>query len=317
MASEGRFKYDWAEIEANQKVVDNPHGKGSSIEDDARFYKIKTNDEGKFIATIRFLPPSQTNKDVVTRIPLFNHWFGEGKKWYVENCPKTIGKPCPACDYTYENHKEYGKDVAKRKNAGKYQKKSYISNILVLDDPQNPENVGKVFLFKYGATILEFLEDAKTPADPEQKPINPFDFYGSGANFRINVYTKEVEGKSMPQYDKCKFQATSKLYDGDDDKIEKVYNSMYRLSAFNEESNFKTYEELKARLDVVLGVESKPKSEDSRESMYSDDGSDSDISDFNSKMDSPKSTPKEEKEDLNMVSEDDDEESFFKKIQVE
>ena len=251
MAKKQNFNFDWDKVEEDQESLDNTKGGGSG-QDDPRFYKVKTDNDGKFLATIRFLPPSAG--EAVARVPYTSHYFKGKEGWYVELCPKTIGKYCPVCSHTYENYQELGKELAKKKNKGMYQKKAWVSNILVVDDKQNPENNGKVFLYKYGVTVKEIIDDSVKPEDPDTLPIKPFDFY-KGADFRLNVYTKTADGFDMPQYDKCKFRLKSELLDGDNDDLVELYAKQYSLGDLITDDKFGEYEELKAKLYKVIGVQ--------------------------------------------------------------
>ena len=127
-------------------------------------------------------------------------------------------------------------------------KKSYVSNILVIDDPANPENNGKVFLYRYGTKIYQKIQDAMKPEFSDEEAIVPFDFW-KGANFRLRI--RKVAG--FLNYDKSGFDSMSELFDGDDDRLKKLWESEYKLNEFVDPSNYKSYDELKSRLDLVLG----------------------------------------------------------------
>ena len=305
MGKKGEFNFNWDDIEEKQGKLDDVKSSGGA-NDDPRFYKVKTDSEGRFLATVRFLPPPQGES--VARVPYYSHYFsGVDNSWYVEACPKTIGKKCPVCDHTYEIYTEYGKEGARKRNAGKYQKKAWISNILVLEDKQNPENEGKVFLYKYGVTVKDILDDARKPEDPDQDPINPYDFT-NGADFRLAVYQKETPEGKFPQYDKCKFKSQSELYDGDYDKLSEMYGNCESLEEFVKEESYEEYEVLKKKLFKTIGKD------------YEDVNTE--LDDFTKKeekseKETPKQTPKDEpkkeekKVELNEVEDEDD---FFKSL---
>jgi hypothetical protein len=170
-----------------------------------------------------------------------------------------------------ESDKEIARNRKRRLN--------YISNIMVVSDPANPQNEGKVFLYKYGKKIFDKINETMNPEFPDEKPINPFDFW-EGANFRLKV--RKVAG--FVNYDKSEFDSPSPLLDGDDEKLEALWNTQYSLNEFTDASNFKSYDDLKKRLSDVLGgsapvsesaesvtLENPPKSDDSSFSSAGDD----------------------------------------------
>ena len=122
----------------------------------------------------------------------------------------------------------------------------YFANIYVVSDSKHPENEGKVFLNRFGKKIFDKIMEAMQPAFEDEKAINPFDFW-KGANFKLKV--RKVDG--YWNYDKSEFDSVSPLFD-DDDAIEAVWKKQYPLAEFTADSNFKSYDELKTRLDAVL-----------------------------------------------------------------
>jgi hypothetical protein len=115
-----------------------------------------------------------------------------------------------------------------------------------VSDTRHPEHEGKVFLFRYGKKIFDKIMEAMQPAFDDEVAINPFDFW-KGANFKLKI--RKVDG--FWNYDKSEFEAPSALFDNDDD-IEEVWNKQYPLVDFTASTNFKSYDELKTRLNMVL-----------------------------------------------------------------
>jgi hypothetical protein len=138
---------------------------------------------------------------------------------------------------------ESDKEIARKQK----RRLHFVSNILVLKDPDHPENEGKVFLYKYGKKLFDKINDLMNPSFADEKPINPFDFW-AGANFKLKI--RQVEG--YRNYDKSEFDSQSALLDGDDDKLEAVYKQLHSLQEFLAPENFKSYDELKRKLDSVL-----------------------------------------------------------------
>ena len=129
-------------------------------------------------------------------------------------------------------------------------KLSYVANILVISDPSNKENEGQIKLFKFGKKIFDKITEAMNPEFADETPINPFDLW-EGANFKLKI--RNVEG--YRNYDKSEFAEKSALYDGDDEKLEALWKSEFGLKEFLERKNFKSYDQLKQRLDKALGFD--------------------------------------------------------------
>lgn len=219
----------------------------------AEFWKPTVDKAGNGSAIIRFLPSK--NIDDIPFVRLFSHGFKneENGRWYIENSLSTLGQPDPLGEY---NQEQWNTGIAEKQEEvrGRKRKLHYISNILVIKDPGNPENEGKVFKFKYGKKILEKIIAASKPnldLDPEAKPIHAFDPI-SGANFALTQ--EKVSG--WPNYDKSVFAAMSPLFKGDQKKIDAVLEQCYDINEEIAPSKFKSYDELKKKLYWVLGLDS-------------------------------------------------------------
>ncbi len=220
---------------------------GTKSYQDDRFWSVPIDEKsGNGTALIRFLPAGKNDK--LPWINMYSHAFQGPGGWYIENSLTTIGKPDPCSERNSElwaTGIEANKEIVRKRK----RKQQYISNIYVISDPKNPQNEGKVFLFKYGKKIFDKIQEAMKPVFEGEDPIDPFEFW-QGANFRLKI--KRVDG--YPNYDNSIFENQCPLLDGDDSAIETVWNSLYNLNEFHDPKNFKTYEELSARLDKVLGV---------------------------------------------------------------
>ena len=217
--------------------------KNSSNRDD-RFWKPQTDKSGNGYALIRFLPPSEGEELPWARV--FNHGFKGPGGWLIENCPTTIGKPCPVCE---ENTRLWNTGDKDNQNIVRERKRKlkYISNIYVVNDPSNPENNGQVFLYSYGKKIFDKLNDLMRPEFADEQEVNPFDLW-EGANFKLKI--RQVEGYT--NYDKSEFEGVSALSD-DDSELETIYNKQYSLEEFTAPEAFKSYEQIQERLNKVLG----------------------------------------------------------------
>ena len=211
---------------------------------DERLWKPELDKSGNGYAVLRFLPA--VHGEDLPWAKVYTHAFqGPTGQWYIENSLTSIGGKDPVSEY---NSKLWNTGIESDKEIARKQKRklSYYSNIYVVSDPKHPENEGKVFLFKYGKKIYDKLLAAMQPEFEDESPINPFDPF-SGANFKLKI--RKVDG--YWNYDKSEFEAPSKLFD-DETKVEEVCSKAFALSEFTSQSNFKSYDELKTRLDVVL-----------------------------------------------------------------
>ena len=233
-------------INAVKKDEKDPTEKKSYV--DERLWKPELDTSGNGYAVIRFLPAIEGED--LPWAKLFSHAFqGPTGQWYIENSRTTLGRgdigKDPASEYNsslWNSGVETDKEIARKQK----RKLSYYSNIYVVSDSKNPHNEGKVFLFRYGKKIFDKLMAAMQPEFEDESPINPFDFW-KGANFKLKI--RKVDG--FWNYDKSEFEAPSPILD-DDSAIERIWKEQYSLADFTAPSNFKSYEELKTRLDAVL-----------------------------------------------------------------
>lgn len=217
---------------------------------DERFWVPSVDKAGNGYAVIRFLPAP--NGEDVPFVRIFDHGFqGPSGSWYIENSLTTLGKKDPVSELNsslWNSGVESDKDVARKQK----RRLHFISNIYVVTDQGKPENEGKVFLFKYGKKIFDKLNEVMNPEFPDEKPMNPFDFW-TGANMALKI--RNVEG--YRNYDKSAFMTPGPLFK-EDSKMEQIYKQEHALQPFLSYENFKTYEELKEKLQRVLA----PASED-------------------------------------------------------
>lgn len=221
---------------------------------DDRFWKPTKDQAGNAYAVIRFLPPAPS-KDAeggvedVSYVRIYDHGFkGPGGKWYIEKSRSTIGEDDPVGAY---NSMLWSQNTESGKKQASLQKRrtKFISNIYIVEDPANPANNGKVFLFSYGKKIFEKINDKMNPKFPGEEKINPYDLW-TGANFKL----KMTEVENYPNYDKSDFMEAAPL-DKDDSKMEAVWNKQYPLLPFLDPSEFKSYDELTKKLNDVLGLQ--------------------------------------------------------------
>lgn len=229
---------------------------------DERIWTCQTDKAGNGYAVIRFLP-APAGEDVPF-IRLFTHGFKGPGGWYIENSLTTIGQQDPISEL---NTRLWNSGIEADKETVRKQKRqlNYYSNIYVVKDPANPANEGKVFLFRYGKKIFDKLNDLMNPQFEDEQPVNPFDLW-TGANFKLKI--RKVDGYS--NYDKSEFDSPAPLADSDDE-LERIWKSQYSLQELLDPKNFRSYDELKRRLDRALGHTTGATPSNARQSLADDD----------------------------------------------
>ena len=224
------------------QAENSPQEKKSYVDD--RIWKPVMDKTGNGFAIIRFLPAPKGEE--LPWAKLWNHAFqGPTGQWYIENSLTTIGQNDPVSEHNsalWNSGVESDKEIARKQK----RKLQYYSNIYVVKDSANPENEGKVFLYRFGKKIFDKIMETMQPAFEDETPINPFDFW-EGADFKLKL--RKVDG--YWNYDKSEFADPSAL-SKKDDELEEIWGKQYSLKEFTDNSNFKSYDELKKRLDVVL-----------------------------------------------------------------
>ena len=222
----------------------------SSTSGDERVWKLECDKSGNGYAVIRFLPAP--DGEDLPFVKLYSHAFQGPGGWYIENSLTTLGQKDPVSEYNtmlWNNGTDAGKETARKQK----RKLTYVSNIYVVKDPANPQNEGKVMLYKYGKKIFDKLTAAMQPEFEDEEAIDPFDFW-QGANFKLKA--KNVAG--YRNYDSSEFARPDALLD-DDEAMEAAWKKEYSLAELVAADQFKTYDELKLRLDYVLGNKGTPR----------------------------------------------------------
>jgi hypothetical protein len=235
-------KRSTSSIDQLTKKIEDMNKKDSYV--DERFWRPELDKSSNGYAVIRFLPA--TEGEDLPWAKYYSHGFKGKGGWYIENSLTTIGQKDPVSEMNTElwnSGVESDKDIARARK----RRLHYVSNIMIVSDPANPQNEGKVFLYKYGKRIFDKIQEAMKPEFEDEEAINPFDFW-KGASFKLKV--RKVAG--FINYDKSEFESASALSD-DDTQLEEIWKTEYALSEFTDPSNYKTYDELKTRLHNVLG----------------------------------------------------------------
>ena len=221
----------------------------TSFEDD-RLWKCERDKSGNGYAVIRFLPTAEGED--VPWVRVWNHGFQGPGGWYIENSLTTLNQKDPVSEFNtalWNNGTEAGKEQARKQK----RRLNYYSNVYVIKDPANPENEGQVKILRYGKKIFDKINDLMNPEFQDEDAVNPFDFW-AGADFKMKI--RMVEG--FVNYDKSEFDAPTEFLGGDDQELENVWNNQYQLSEFTSPDNFKTYDELKAKFNRVIGLADDP-----------------------------------------------------------
>ena len=211
---------------------------------DERLWKPVMDKTGNGYAVIRFLPAVKGEDMPWAKV--WNHAFqGPTGQWYIENSLTTVGQNDPVSEMNsayWNSGVESDKEIARRQK----RKLQYFANIYVVSDPANPQNEGKVMLYRFGKKIFDKCMEAMQPAFQDETPVNPFDFW-EGANFKLKI--RKVDG--YWNYDKSEFDSVSAI-EGGDERLEEIYNGLHSLQEFVDPKNFKTYDELKEKLHKTL-----------------------------------------------------------------
>jgi hypothetical protein len=222
--------------------------------DDDRFWRPELDKSGNGMAVIRFLPAPDGEDLPWART--WNHGFQGPGGWYIENSLTTLSQKDPVSEHNsqlWNSGVEANKDIARKQK----RRLTYMANVYVVSDPVNPQNEGQVRLYKFGKKIWDKVNDKMNPEFADETPVNPFDLW-EGANFKIKI--RKIDGFS--NYDKSEF-ATPGPLDEDETKMEDIWKTEYSLVEFTDPKNFKSYTELKEKLDRVLGLQTQPSVETS------------------------------------------------------
>lgn len=291
-------------LEALSQQLEKMTSKGYADPEKEKYWNITRDPAGNGFAIIRFLPAPEGED--LPFVPVWDHAFQGPGGWYIEKSLTTLKQEDPVSKF---NSQLWNSGNEKDKEQVRKQKRrlKYHSNILVIKDPAKPENEGKVFMFSYGKKIFDKLNDLMNPQFEDETPVNPFDFW-EGANFRLKI--REVEG--YPNYDKSEFDSPSALYDGEEDKLEEVYGQLHSLKTLHDAKNFKSYEELEARLHKTLGITGSARQRNNTADDMIDEDMDMSKLAKEKPAPAPKSSPAASATSAADGDEDDDDLAFFR-----
>ena len=238
-----RSKTNLASLIKETEKISNPNSNFGDTDD--RYWRPELDKSGNGYAVVRFLPAPEGEELPWARI--WNHGFQGPGGWYIENSLTTLGQKDPVSEHNstlWNSGIEANKEIARKQK----RRLNYTSNVYIIKDPANPQNEGQVKLYRYGKKIFDKINDLMNPEFEDESPVNPFDLW-TGANFKMKI--RKVEGYS--NYDKSEFETPSVLLD-DDNRLEEIWKSEHSLKELVSEDKFKSFDELKSKLDRVLGL---------------------------------------------------------------
>ena len=223
MSSFANLKRQSGNLDKLAKAVEALNSGTEAADKPDNYWKPTVDKAGNGMAVIRFLPaPPQDGDDALPWVKIFSHGFQGPGGWLIDNCLTTMDKQCPICEHNsalWNSGIEANKDIVRKQK----RKLNYVSNIYMISDPSNPDNEGKVFLFRYGKKIFDKITEAMNPQFEDEQAINPFDLW-KGANFKLKI--RKVDG--YQNYDKSEFESAAPL-NGDDDALESIWKSEFSL----------------------------------------------------------------------------------------
>ncbi len=251
MSNFANMKKSSGNLDKLTKAIEALNASSDGKSDKDNFWKPEVDKAGNGMATIRFLPaPAVDGDDGLPWIKIYSHGFQGPGGWLIDNCLTTKNQQCPVCEH---NSRLWNSGIEANKEIVRKQKRklNYVANVYIVSDPKHPENEGKVKLYRFGAKIFEKITEAMNPQFEDETAINPFDLW-KGANFKLKI--TKVAG--YQNYDKSEFMSPSALLD-DDEELEKIWKSEHSLSEMVSDKEFKSYDDLKSRLDKVLGCQAR------------------------------------------------------------
>jgi len=261
-----RYKKRERSVENLKEKIESDKGKNFG---DDRYWKLEVDKSGNGRAVIRFLPAVKDEEEYdreVSYVKTLDYSFKGPGGWYIERSRVTLANDYDDDPVSVLNNQMWNSGNEEKREIVRKRRlnKNYHANIYVVDDPANPSNNGKVFLFRFGAEILEKIQEVLAPEfdDDDVEVFNPFDLF-EGADFKIKARNGT---NSMRTYDKSSWAKPAPLRDADkneldEDELERILESTYPIMEMCEEGkHIKSYADLQSRLNRVLQLDTSNRS---------------------------------------------------------
>jgi hypothetical protein len=158
-------------------------------------------------SVVRFLPNlTKDSKVGQSAIEKITHYVDiknqkELSGWF--DSPKNFNEKCPLTDLYYTMQNSKNAILIEKSKMLKYSKK-YYSYVLVLEDEQQPELVGKILIFQYGKTIKDKIMAEKN-GEISGVGCNVFDL-AAGKDFVLVVKEIQTGDETYPDYKMSMFK---------------------------------------------------------------------------------------------------------------
>lgn len=257
-----RRKLDWGKIDDEIDKSEKGGFRNDGYSENLFVPKLKQ--DGTYQAVIRFLPRPEGD-GIVPWVKLMNHGFKDLGGWFIENCPTTLSNECPICKANSKLWNDGEEETVKRRG----RRTSYFTNVLVITDPQNQDNEGKVFIFRFGKTLYEMIrEKVKPSVDSIDEKVHIFD-YDEGMNFKLKIKPKKTGNQTYNNYDASEF--TGQKTKLNDEEVESIEKQLYVLGDIIGKDKFKSYKELETLFKQKIGDTTIPEKEEKSEEKSEDE----------------------------------------------
>jgi hypothetical protein len=235
------LNFNFAELQ--QKLQPDALTEKKDFKDD-RFWKLSRGDDDTGTAVIRLV----VDKNRVPFVKIFHHSCSDrqNKRYYIEPSPQTIGLPCPISERWSELF-NVGTEEAKAKAKILSRKIKFITNIKVINDPANPSNNGKYFLWEFGTKLLDKFLAAMNPGQDDLKlGIKPNELYNPMEGSNVMLKIKKASG--FFNYDDTQILPSSSEWDSMESAVNEMDEGTKALQEFLEPGYYKSYDDLKSKL---------------------------------------------------------------------
>lgn len=177
-------------------------------------------------------------------------WNSVSTGQYVEAIsPKTWGDPDPVEGERIKLYRNKSDKNAIELAKNISTKEKWLVNVLVVDDPVNPENNGTIKILRYGPQLGKIIQSAIDGEDSDEYGAAVFDISENGSNLRIKVESTKEGSRSFVNYSSSRFLRPSAIPNMTPAKSKEILGSLHDLTSF---FTRKSPAELKEMLAVHL-----------------------------------------------------------------